>query len=363
MNNLKIALIALSCAALCACATAEPCPTDLASLTAVKYPDSKEIYERVAPLVPADAASIITLDTRRMFDEHLVTAFGLLDKNWDHKAMMKDLQESLIKSFGLDLTKLDWIALLGSDEEFAVAFLSGDVGQPSPDTKQTIAGLSAFHNAALDIYLVQLDGGLLAVCANTEAVEILARVKKGEAPSLASSEDNPTLQRLLDRIGNGDLVFASTLSGVDDALLAEVPMGLAEETGGLGVSLSDRLVVAIQGSPQSLESKNIKIKEMIDEFRTTLAKDMNDPESSDPLKDIVMIYAYHVSGAFSAQVTPVIQGDMLVYDLSMDLVTHPVTILGGVGVLVYYAFQAFMGGLGDMGDTPPPMEDMTPLEP
>ncbi|MEL6179110.1 MAG: hypothetical protein AAFS10_09155, partial [Myxococcota bacterium] len=305
------------------------------------------------------AIGAMVVDMNRLMNHHLVTAFGLVDDgSWDAQAMQKDMRRLFITYFGLDFTKARW-AMVAIDEEQPVLLIQGDMGQPPDTMKKTMAGMNTYEVQSEEpSYLVPINGrsDLYAICPSADDVKAVAALINGTQPNLKGDPARLSqLTTLLDRAGSGDLAVAVLLDEVDDALRAEVPMGIGQSSSAFSASVADRLVVVMQGNPAELKAVATTIEEAIAAFRGEMAAELKDPAlgRDDPGKALLTTYAYHISGAVMQQFQPSLEGDLLVYDVSMDTLTHPVTVIGGVVAAVVFMFKAAFDGFDLPGDASP----------
>ena len=310
------------------------------------------ILDNIVHMLPQNSTGVLIVDMNRLMNHHLVTAFGLVEKDWNHEAMLADMRRIFKTHYGLDYTKARW-ALLSGDDDTPVILIKGDMGTPPAEMKQVMGGMTVFVNASQQYYLVQIKGqkNLYAICTDPEHVSKLAALQNGKVPNLKDTEELALIKRILTRVGPGDMTIATLFKNVEDDLLSEVPMGIAQQSGALGVSVSDRLIVALQGDPAELKETEQTIAKAFQDFRDEMAKEINTPTAQaeqDPGQALANIYLYHISGALSDQITPTLEDDLLVYDLAMDTITHPVTIIGGIVGVVMFTFGALLDGLGDM---------------
>ena len=331
------------------------------TLTGPQPLNSVTILDDVVHLIPQESDGVVIVDMNRLMNHHLVTAFGLIGEDWNHEQMTADLKRLFLAHYGLDFTQARW-ALLSGDET-PLLLVQGDMGTPPAAMKQQVAGVTAFVNPKLEgFHLIPIANhkDLYAICTDADQVKQVAAVQQGQHKSLKGSAQLARMKMLLDRVGPGDLTVVSLLENVDEEVRAGVPLGIGQTTGAFGASVSDRLVVAIQGDPKELDATAGKIREAIETFREGLKEELNAPAAQveDPNKLIASTWLYHVSGALSEQIAPTQEGDLLVYDVSMNTLTHPVTIIGGIVAAVAWAFGEFLGNMNNAFPagpaTPPP---------
>lgn len=363
MRPTRLVLTVIALAFLGACTTTSPVHDDVID-NRPTYPDAVGLLNSMASEIPADVDGVGVIDMRRLHDYHMVTAFGLLEKEWDAAPMHSEMQAVYRERLGVDISQADAAFLAFQDEDIYV-FLIGKIDGPAGAgvargaltvwTPPGEPGVRFVRKKGVDALIVTMEGGVEKLVAG---------------PRLAGTERLAVLQRLLERVGDGDVVIAGRSDKVEDPMPSMpipgtgMPNEIPKEVAGGAVSISDRFVLAIQGDPAELTALRDKMNTAIDEWRATL-RETDEPVHADtdaqvgalgyaqePARESTMgrigvIWAYHFLGALQNEVQPSLEGDMIVWDVRTEFFTHPVMIGVAVGGIVYVIYTAFVGGLGN----------------
>jgi hypothetical protein len=350
----------LALVALGACTTTKPVHDDVLD-NRPAYPDAAGLLDTFASEVPATVDGVAVIDMRRMHDYHMVTAFGLLEKDWDSKPMHAEISAVYRDRLGVDLTQAD-VAFVAFHDDDVYMFMLGNIDGP---TGEGVArgDLTVWKAAKEDGIVFVRKKGLDALILTQEGgVERLVA-----GPRLAGTEHLARMRALVSRVGDADVVVAGSTADLEDPMpdMGMIPgagMGgeVPEEVGGAAVAISDRFVLAIQGDPAKLTELHRKMDDAISEWREALRKKDEPaanpelealgyvpPADDDMFSQIGVIWAYHFLGALQNEVAPTLEGDMIVWDLRTDFFTHPVMIGVAVGGVAYVMYTAFLGGFGD----------------
>jgi hypothetical protein len=303
------------------------------------------LLQRYQHLLPANTGVFIKLDMRRITQDHMVDAFGLIQSDWDHAAMLRDISKISSERLQMDLTRANWCVMAGSRDE-GVFFCDDAVALKKPALSEAIndnvtlvgraQNMPTPSRGMLDkIYAFKKERVYLVPLQRDSVPQGLA----GATPAAAGY-----LGKLLDRVGDGDLVFASNPDLLKDAM----PSPEIQEAG-FAVSVSDRLVVVLHGDEAVVKAESLALDGHLETMRQELGEKLKDGERLTTDELLATTWAWHVLAPLSRAVRPTREAQFLVYDVPMDTVTHPVTVLGAVGAVIYFVFlRAFM----DMGDRP-----------
>ncbi len=370
MGSIRYPLAVFALVALAACTTTKPVHDDVVD-NRPTYPDAVGLLEAFAPEVPALVDGVAVIDMRRLHDYHMVTAFGLLEKDWDSGPMFTEMKAVYRERLGVDLTQAD-AAFVAFHDDDVYMFLLGKIDGPAGDgvARGELTVWKAGEEEGL--VFVRKKGVDALILTQEDGVERLVA-----GPRLAGTEHLARMKTLVARVGDADVVIAGSTANVKDPM-PQMPIPgvgldteMPPEVGGGAVAISDRFVLAVQGDPAKLAELRTKMDEAISEWRQELRK-KDEPAATDPQLEslgyaapaaddstaaqIATIWAYHFLGAMQNEVAPTLEGDMIVWDLRTDFFTHPVMIGVAVGAVAYFVYTAFVGGLGNALGPMPSMQ-------
>jgi hypothetical protein len=346
------ALSALACGGADKRPDANPVGADL--------PDSAALLRAYAHLMPPGTSLFARVDMRALNQEHLPTAFGMLDREWDHAAMTRDLSRASSQRLGVDVTRASWCVIAGNRQDGVILCDEGAALDTYP-AEQVLS-----DNASLLITVDEADLQAKLYRFKKEGVvafaigeDLLAALAQGQ-PVTPDKAKLDYLERLLRRVGDGDLTVAIH---PEQLSVAVAFTGEAPPEAGVAFSVSERLVVAFQGDKAMIEEKVLLFNRFLEGFRAELGERLKTPDTMTVAELLAMTWVWHMLGPIMQQLQPAQEGDLLVYDLSTRTATHPVTVLGVVGYGVYYfLMQAFMGGMHDAFETPMQGVEPAPVE-
>lgn len=294
------------------------------------------LLARYQHLMPSETSVFVKVDMRRLTQEHLVDAFGLLQSDWDHQAMLRDLAQISVERLHMDLTQANWCVLAGSDEE-AVLLCDDAVALKKPAMSEKVN-----DNVTLVGRVQKLEGQMSPELDKVYAFKkekiYLLPLKKDKVAQGAAGADPASaayLGKLLQRAGDGDLVFASN---------PDLIAGTMGSEAGVGISISDRVVVVFHGDKAMLEGKDLSVDSYLEEARKDIGEKLKNKQQMPTEELMAMTWAWHVLEPLTATMKPIREPEFLVYDVPTDTATHPVTVLGAVGAVIYFTFaKAFMG--------------------